>query len=304
MPSIEDFLSAAGPAVLAERQEEDGLVSRPEGGVGDQGLSPTPESDWVLPVEHLSSSSLNMLAICPRQFQQRYILGIKDPPRQPQIVGSAFHETMETNFRQKIETFQDLPTVDLKDMSVEEIFPRVVQEEQENTGFEIVWEDHDDALLSLQNMVVGYREDTAPSVVPKEVEIRFEAEVPGVPAPLVGMIDVVEEMNVIDLKTSKRKIKTMKPAWRVQAEIYQVARPLPTQFHIITTRGEVMPKIHLPYSMKQWASTLSWVHDLAWSANYYYKEYGVEKDWPQLGKVHDWRCGWCAYKSTCPAWRA
>lgn len=308
MPGIEDFLtsSASGFAVpdAAVREQpggkgqEDPLSAQPTG-ASAVGSSPT----WILPIERFSASSLNMLAVCPRQFQQRYLKGRKEAPAQAQIQGSVFHDAMEYNFRQKIVTYEDLPTDEIVEYMEDEGFDKVIQENQEDTGAMVIWDTTEDAARTVaRDMVVGYRNNVAPSVLPREVEYRFSQEVTDVPVPLVGMVDVVEDCNIIDLKSSKRKVNMIKPGWRIQGRVYQLYKPLPVQFHVVTTKGETLPKLQMQYSLREWAATESWIHKLAWTANFYYTMFGDE-EWPALGIAHDWRCGWCAYKSDCPAWR-
>ncbi len=58
---------------------------------------------------HLSVTQLKMYLRCPLQYEFRYIKGMKIPPAGVMTLGKSIHSTLEENYRQKIETRQDLP---------------------------------------------------------------------------------------------------------------------------------------------------------------------------------------------------
>lgn len=295
---LEEFLSAdpeslsppLGDQVDQSAADESEASSLPAG-------PPTP-GGWTLPVERFSATSLNMLSVCPRQFQQRYLLGRKEPPTQQQIVGNSFHSTFEYNFKHKMGTGSDLPIEELTDYLSDEAFPDAI----ERAGEDIVWSNKQDALLSGHKMVTAYRRDLAPSVLPVQVEEYFSINLDGLPVPLEGRIDVITETRVIDLKSSKRKHHKLKGSWQTQARVYQLAQPRDAQFHITTTKGETLPPLEVRYSIRGFYKMEQWVKNLAWTANHYYNTYGAEEDWPATGVTHDWRCDWCGYRKDCPIW--
>jgi hypothetical protein len=58
---------------------------------------------------HLSFSQISMFLRCPAQWEFRYVQKLKIPPSGALILGSAWHETIEQNYVQKIVSDEDLP---------------------------------------------------------------------------------------------------------------------------------------------------------------------------------------------------
>ena len=65
--------------------------------------------------ELLSPSQVNTFLSCPAKWYFRYALGLKEPATGSLALGTAFHAAMAANFRQKVETKQDLTTETLQD---------------------------------------------------------------------------------------------------------------------------------------------------------------------------------------------
>ena len=58
---------------------------------------------------HISVSALEMHQRCPKQYEFRYVEGMKIPPGIALIRGKAFHSGVAHNYKQKIESAKDLP---------------------------------------------------------------------------------------------------------------------------------------------------------------------------------------------------
>ena len=65
--------------------------------------------DSVTLAEVLSPSQISQFLNCPAKWMFRYLLDFKDPGTAATALGTAFHETIAHNFRQKRETARDLP---------------------------------------------------------------------------------------------------------------------------------------------------------------------------------------------------
>ena len=65
---------------------------------------------------HLSFTQISMFLRCPRQYEYRYVQGIKSPPSGALILGRCWHETLDKNYRQKIESDRDLPLGEMQDL--------------------------------------------------------------------------------------------------------------------------------------------------------------------------------------------
>ena len=67
--------------------------------------------------ELLSPSQVNPFLSCPAKGYFRYALGIAEQPTGTLALGTAFHSVLASNFRQKIQTKQDLPPGNSKSRS-------------------------------------------------------------------------------------------------------------------------------------------------------------------------------------------
>lgn len=268
----------------------------------------TEADPWVLPIEHWSASSLNMLAICPRQWQARYVWGRKEAPGAARMLGRAFHSAAEFNFSQKITSGEDRPVAEVVEFFNDKAWPHALADA--GGSEEVVWNDSPEEQRALGALMVdAYRTNVSPRVEPAAVEKHFEVVVADVPVPVVGYIDVVqrEQRPIIDLKSSKSKRTTLRPEWRLQGRIYQLAELVPVDWHVVTKAklpttwtGLDEPGLLQPLEPAHVTRTI--IRQLSTLANHYMTIYGPDEDWPQLGVQHDWRCDWCAYRVDCPAW--
>ena len=263
---------------------------------------------WVLPIEHWSASSLNMFARCPRQWQARYIWGRKEAPGAARVLGRANHSTAEFNFTEKIRTGEDRPVEEVVEFFNDDAWPKAI--DHVGGANEVIWDDTPELQRALgAKMVAAYRTNVAPRVEPLTVEQHFSLRIPDLPVPVIGYVDVVQAnlRPIVDLKTSKAKRNEPKPEWRFQGRIYQLAYMLPVDWHVVTkaalpTTWTGLESPGLMQEVERADITRSMVRELSTLANHYMTIYGPDDDWPQTGVLHDWACGWCAYKVDCPAW--
>ena len=268
---------------------------------------------WDLPLEHLSQSSLTMLQRCFEQFRQRYILGKKERPGEALVVGTAVHLAAEANFKQKIESHEDAPLAVLVDWYDDVGFPKAVSEREEE-GDEVKWDtDPDGARLRGRAITAAYHVQVAPRVQPLSVETRVEADF-GLPVPVIGYADCIEEHRVIDIKTSKRASKYLKPHWSTQAAIYGTITGKPVDFHVASaSEKEYRATVYTPLEssgLSVWLppggpreAVIENVQLLAGIAQYLMETRGPDQPWPTTGTQHDWACNWCGFRDACIAWR-
>jgi PD-(D/E)XK nuclease superfamily protein len=264
-------------------------------------------------LDHWSPSSLAMLQRCPRAWQQRYVHGRKERPAEAPVIGSAVHTAIEQNFRQKIESHEDLPPIDLLDSYQEEIFPRTILEEQERAGVEILWDTSPDKARSRGRVMLSeYHGEVAPRIQPEAVELRVETNL-GLPVPVVGRFDVRRSNSVIDVKTGKQATSKPKESWRIQAAVYGHAENKPVEFHslaatpktgkvTITTPRESEEMLVHP-TLAERLEIIRSIKALSDLACFFMAKYGPDVDWPTLGTLHSWACGYCGYIKDCPAWQ-
>ena len=272
-------------------------------------------------LEHISASSLKMAVRCEEQWRQRYVLGIKAPPGLSMLQGRADHKAIEFSMVQKVDTHVDLPTREVQDRYVEELEIAV-----DSSGglAEIEVRDadtpqarqraYDQARVHGQDVVASYHQLVAPQVQPLAVEKEFRLAVPELPVEVLGYIDLVGEIPllasaekvIIDRKRRARRSLKIEPEWSLQAEIYQLAEPLPHDWHLSVTtktpqvvafepelRQELPPRARSERLLQQLVAKIGWL----------YQRFGPDEPWPTTGKMHPWACGYCGYRDRCWGWK-
>jgi len=149
--------------------------------------------------DHISVTQLKGYLRCPLQYFFRYSCGIKVPPTGDLILGRAVHNALKENYRQKLQSFEDLPLSDITD-----IFSQYWEKESEEADFR---EEDDRGRLKDQgiSLIKAYQETVSPKVQPLEVERGFLVEAGDGLLPLKGYIDLIDDQGIIiDHKTSKK----------------------------------------------------------------------------------------------------
>jgi len=142
----------------------------------------------------LSFTQISMYLKCPRQYEFRYLRGIKLPASGAMVQSRAWHAAVERNYRQKITSGVDLRLAD-----VEEYF--VCRLEEALKGEEVVYRNGEDAdFLREQGLaiVAAHHKVIAPKVQPWLVEHKFTVSLgEDFPYLLTGVWDVVERNGTI-----------------------------------------------------------------------------------------------------------
>lgn len=279
------------------------------------GPRPTPEN-WVLPGGHLSYSSLHKLIVCPRQYQRHYILKIPEKQGAAGVLGTGVHTTIDWALRVKGDGFPTPNT--LGEYFTDMAWPRAI-DDAGGIG-EITWRpatskrdaETYDSLANLGSRMLAAYRPVLDRIEPKEIEREFFLEIPEIPIPIKGYIDVVQEGNrpSIDIKTSQDTQTTLKPQWLLQGRIYQLVEHQAVDWHVITkhkTKPQVWTGLESPgllqdFRLQTNEQTKRLLIRLAWQANFYYATYGADEDWPWEGISHDWACKFCSYRGDCPGW--
>jgi hypothetical protein len=214
---------------------------------------------------HLSPSQISMWRRCPAQYEFRYVKGIISPPSVSLILGSAYHSALEENFKQKIQSQEDLPIdavlsayADSWDKQVKE---RVVKIEGEKAEFDTIdWESEDPGKAKDKgvDLVAAYQIQMAPSIFPMEVEEMKVFNVGDVK--IVVRIDLVTDtLRIIDHKTASKSRTQSEMEQELQPAAYGLAvgETVPFDYHIAVKTK--VPKIQVITVMKT-------VQDFAWFA--------------------------------------
>lgn len=149
--------------------------------------------------DYLSFSQLSMYLRCPAQFMFRYEEGLILPPKSSMTKGKAVHKGQEINYKQKIESKEDLPLDDVKDAVATEF-----ETAAEETEFK---PDEDKGKIKDESITLAtlYHNEVAPKVQPQYVEEEVYFTIPDTSINLKGFIDVVQEGGIIrDTKTTAK----------------------------------------------------------------------------------------------------
>lgn len=271
---------------------------------------PVRSAEWPAPLpDHLSPSSLKMYMRCREQWRRRYLLGQKERPGAALVWGTAHNFALvETNFAQKITTGEDLPVADVELAFAEGFDQRV---ERDGGEGEIAWDQKPGVMKDKGvALAAAYHTQVSASVQPVTVEESFSLELPGVPVPVIGYMDVTEPGRTIDLKTGSKR--EMKPDNAFQGRVYQLARPVPMEFHLATktkvpgiyTPAE-WPEFGLEFSESVQARTRLMLVTLAQDIAATFARFGPDDPWPGAF-TYGWSCGFCGWgpkgNGTCAWW--
>lgn len=191
-------------------------------------------------LDHVSQSQVDMWQRCPKQWEYRYVHGLKVPPSGALVEGRCYHETLEHNFRQKMGSQEDLPIEECLDMFSTAWDATLLEEEL------IIWERLDSGATKDEGigLVREYMSTVSPIVQPKKVEETYVSEVAGVK--FVRVIDLVDVLDiVVDHKTSGKSYTQddVDKSLEASASAFALERPIIFYNHVaIKTR---IPKIQL-----------------------------------------------------------
>jgi RecB family exonuclease len=194
---------------------------------------PQPQTLLGQHLHHLSASSLGMVLRCPRQFYRRYILGEKQRPGESIVIGSFFHETLDWNYKTKIESHTDQPLSEVTQYMGDVAVPKVLEEEGGEDN--ILWDtDLNTAHKDSERIMSAYYRLVVPRIQPVGTEERFEMFFPGIEVPIIGYVDVRDETRILDTKTGKQATRKVKPSWQLQGRLYAQARNMPVEYHSVS----------------------------------------------------------------------
>ncbi len=261
-------------------------------------LPDAPAVQWpdFLP-DHLSASQLGMT--CAEAYRRRYVLGEKTPPGAALIWGRADHTAHETNFVQKVTTGEDIPVGDVQDAFAEAF-------DQESVSQDVDWGDDrpGDLKDAGANLVAVYHRQVSPTLQPLQVEQEFKMDVPGVPVPVIGRVDLRLADHVRERKTAKAKPSGM-ARHRLQGMIYEAAIGLPIEwdYSVKTKTPAVYTAADIPGLRIEGTAGIAarYVKSLADQLVALADTFGPDEVWPGALN-HDWACSYCGFRPTCAWW--
>ena len=155
----------------------------------------------TLPHGYISKSQTEMFLRCPRQYEYRYIAGLKEPPGVSLIQGICVHGALDMNNKHKIKEHEDLPAKLLVEKFTDDF---------ETQCFDInQWEEPKDVVISESGKLINeYMIREAPLIQPLKAEEKIEGVAQyedGTEIKLVAIVDVMEENQIGDYKVTGRK---------------------------------------------------------------------------------------------------
>lgn len=154
---------------------------------------------------YISPSRLDMFERCGEQYRRRYVEGEILPPGILLITGKSTHAGIELNMEQKIDSHEDLPADEVKDMTAEDFDAQVkggyeLTAEESGRGAKKVLGEAKDTAVKLSEL---HMEEAAPEYQPTHVEHKVRIEMPTSEYDLFGVIDLIDDRDrVTDHKTA------------------------------------------------------------------------------------------------------
>ena len=242
-----------------------------------------------------------MFLRCPKQWEYRYVKGLKIPPSGAMVLGSAYHEGLAARFEYVIEHGGEQPKVELAldhfDMAFERIRgEHLVNEEEENLEFdEVIWDEDPGYLKDIGIVLIErYHRQIAPLIKPLSVEERETILINhGIfRIPLVIITDLTTPKSIIDHKVKSRRFSEDDLRQDLQATAYSIAKKKPLEFHVALKTKQ--PAIEIQKTYRDGRETI------------FFTEL-VTKVWQAIGSgvfppnPIGWHCSekWCGYYPLC-----
>ncbi len=257
---------------------------------------------------HLSPTQLDMFARCGEQYRRRYIEGETIPPGIALAVGSGYHAGAATNFKQKIESHEDLPEAEIVEAAVAGFEAEVAgglsfTEEESSRGGSIVIGDAKDSVAVLAEL---HAAEQAPDYQPVMVERGVRISLPRATHDILGYLDLVDDKRrVVDFKSANKKKPQSEADSSTQLTYYAAA------YQSLT--GEPASEVRLDTAVKKAKPERQVLVSARTSADFQVLSNRIDA---MLQSIHAgifspaptgaWWCSqrFCGYAATCPFYNA
>jgi DNA helicase-2/ATP-dependent DNA helicase PcrA len=226
-------------------------------------------------VKTISASQMNTYSTCPLQWYYAYILKLVQLPNPAFIIGTAYHKCLE-RFH-KGDGNEDI----INDLKKSLMSPKPSDEEIERFGL-------------VRKMFEKYKKNPVIGKV-IETEFCFKIDIPGIPVPLYGFIDRVDEDKIPEYKTSsfdykEEDIKTIQSKTYTYAVLKQKGKLLPVVY-CINNKNKVNNDNYIPQQMKVEYGMEDMKNFEEYVRNFY-KEIETKTKFDPKQGIH---CRWCSY---------
>lgn len=177
-------------------------------------ITPPPEPEHEPAAEkpkkpHVSPAQLDLSTKCGEAYRRRYLENEKIPPGIAALQGTGVHGGAEANFRQKLETHQDLPASQIVEAAVASFEAEqarggvALSEEEAARGATIVLGEAKDMVARMASF---HAEVQAPDYQPALLEERIRIVLPEATHDIVGVLDLLDSQHrVADFKTAAKR---------------------------------------------------------------------------------------------------
>lgn len=252
--------------------------------------------------QHISFSQLDTFIRCPRAWQAKYVQRVPSVIEDALLVGSSVHAGIGAYYEGKMRDTRIAKSQRVHDaaIAVSDTFSEIAEKDGKILALADPARDLENQAIDL---VETYIKD-APRITPRSVEEKITLTLPDSDLPLVGYIDVVAEECLLEIKTSGKSVTKPQSSWRLQALLYQAAKPgMRTDWHVLV-KNKTPKLVHganlsQPYDE---AASLR-ARDLAGRTleriQTLYDTLGPDEAWPEEGILHPFACGYCSVKDEC-----
>lgn len=243
----------------------------------------------------LSPSQISMLLKCPKQWEFRYVKGLKIPPNGAMMQGSSYHGALKINLTQKITSKTDLPlgdVLDAYDLSWNEILSSDDIGDLENIDWG--YSSKDKVKDEGAKLVEIYHKEISPGINPKSVEEKVVLEIDDFS--IVGIPDLITtEGIIVDHKMRARMISQEDADKDLAFTAYSFLRGGATkcQFHV-AIKSKFRPSVSI-------VSTERTAEDITWWKGLVYKLCAQVKSGVFPPNPTGWWCSnnFCGYWNFC-----
>ena len=168
--------------------------------------------------EVLSPAQVKTYLDCSARWWFKHGLLLPEPKTSSLALGLAIHGALEVNFRQKIETSEDLGTP-----MMTSVFRERWSEQMGETSFRA--DEQPEALAKAgEQMIRKYMEEAAPSTAPAAVELEVEGRISQIS--VRGRVDLLDKYGcIVDFKTAARRPTSVAPDYAFQLATYSQITP-------------------------------------------------------------------------------
>lgn len=164
-------------------------------------------------------------------------------------------------------------------------------------------ETRDQVEMESVGLIETYLAQRPTHVKPIATEKKIEVALPDSDIPLIGYIDCEAEGQLVEIKTSGKKITVPTGAWKLQAWLYQAAVPKPMEWHVLVKQKTPLliasAALATPYNQTVTLKAVGLASATLERIQTLYNERGPEEEWPLSGILHPWACGMCDARHDC-----